>query len=465
MNEEEADRLGLALSNVILEGRFGADGFAIEHVHTGPTFLEGTTVAIEMDGESSDGITVIGLSDTLPTYDAASGRTAWYRSLALISAAGRDRYADFLTYRAEHTPDIAVVELIAQDEDQTTMRAVEWIAGEQRPQDLVINWPRRNPGTRFPAVSNARYLASFQYVTFYESVGKWGASLVDFRAETTAARAQVEAAVRDVSPSFDHAALHTFAKTYETSWKLNRAPVVLATRVSGRSEECCSGAGGTFVRHDLVQDLRGVERSEQTLIRGGHAYYSDEQCGDAYVMGLDAIPTTKSDTFSCDGLSVSELPTYSESGRIVVELEDTPAHREDVGRWHTVYEVAMPDLFADNAPRPWSVPLSLERALTAGTLSWIRISSVTPFQEGFEVMFETTLDLRRYDTSTIYSGKLVFNCGDPRLLVEGSEWLAPLAFSGYPQAVGVMPEGLFLIPGVLLPAVEHTRRAVQEFWR
>ena len=355
---------------------------------------------------------------------------------------------------------MASVEVVTRSESSGELRVHETLRGTL-PDIVEPYWFGTQYGP-FPEVGPTRYLASFEHIEMDPATGRARGTILDLRVDDEAARAEVTAALA-LPPVVDVAALDSFAETYADSWVFHRAPRVVATRVSGIAQECCTGAGGTFVVHDVTEDLRG-DAERDVLVRGGHAYYSEETCGDERILGAGPlVPSDAEDVADCDGQGA--VDTTAAATAIFVERAGSAAAREEVRGWLAaappLYRIGPPDAAvvpatAADAP-PWSTVVGFEEALTTGLVE-IRIVDARTTDAGHEVLFETKLRSDWPEREETFRAKIAFACGDPRLTEVGARWLVPITggdgFAISEVADAIDARALFIVPGVVLPVTE-----------
>jgi hypothetical protein len=466
-------RLGLALSPTVLQGRLEApagDGrqarLTVSRVERGHGFLLGTSALVEVDraflaatplpaevlvGLSEPGLPSRGLEDA-PTLGAA---------VVTLPAARRTEVTDQLGYPGLAPPFVAVVEVAARDEDRATLRVQEVLTGEV-PEVVHVNWGRAYAAP-WPEVGPARYLASFSYLSFNEPSGVYLGTLADWRAAAPEALAAARATLARPRAPVDGPALVALRQRLSAAWTFRRAPRVLQTRVTGLAGECCTGAGGTYVAHEIMQDLRG-DAEPGPFQTGGHAYYPEEGCGDRMLLATDGPlrAPVPGDAFTCTGDSGVE--GYLETTRERARLTDDDRALADVRGWLA----ATPPLYharaADAPPgdpipvgldAPWSRRRSPSEALSFGTLAHVEVVAAEPLGAGHRIVLATNLS--PYPTSSWPTLQLQLTpaCADPRLQEVGSSWLLP--FVADPSEPGSPAEAalagaVFFPRGVILEA-------------
>lgn len=479
-------RLGLELSGVRVEGRLGApittaDGlFApldLDKVWLGPTFLEGSRTLVELDPAESAGLElpgryILGFAPTAyPRRNPAGGLPSW-ESEVIIPSAERDSFSDLLRYEIRGEPLVAVVQVGTPDGEPARLLRVRTLAGEV-PDFVAVQWDRAVFDADFPEPGARNYLATFASIHSLGPTDLSPAALLDFRPYDAEARAMAERALA-APVERDVVGLREAAQAYRTGWRIHRAPVVVATRISGIAHECCTGAGGTFFAHDVVRDFRGTSGGLRLML-GGHDYFSDEQCGDGFVFALrgleEASPAEPGSSFAC-GASTTwpSLSSYLRVPEIQARLVDSEATRTNVERWLRSPEPRQLLRRAGDTRPPfglgahavWSQPMSLEQALVAAPLIWVNVVGASA-EDGARITVETSfspgpsahLPLQRFEIDA--------ECLDPRLLRAG-EWLVPLVVDEAADAKSSGDEdNAFLIPGVVLPNSRSVARIASSF--
>ena len=489
-NRFAINRLGLGVSLNVAEGtldqvrevgdqRFVS--FHVDRIWYGKSFLEGHDTWVEVDALELASLTLPGSyvisfrGNNFPLFDDTLQDSVWWHTMALLPSAEREGYGAFIGYQSRQTQLVAVVRISDQDADRTWFEVIEPLLGAPPPV-FGDNWSPSTYPVDFPPPSNTEYIASVNGLNEYG--GLWVGSVLDFREHTPANRALVEAELAAPLQFWDPDA-RVQSDDYRLGWLYKIAPHVLATEVSGIADECCTGAGGTFVAHDIGEALQGITARAFT-ITGGHAYYGPETCGDQYLLamhGLDLLEGFDPGDLACDGTGVIDANGPFTMPSRALQLDDTAENRGRVTDWlasdPAVFRLHPPDVpvppehVLQEAPiAVWSVPVEAELALLAGSyLSWITIDQVEhiPASDHFEVTFSTTFTEHRFDHQTVYRAKIAFQCGDPRLLEEGADWLAPTLFddSLYLSAEDPIPYNSgFIVPGLLLPNHSHIRQII-----
>lgn len=471
-NRRELLRLGTMLSDTVIEVRAEAPasdprGLAtavVTRVHRGHAFLQGQRVRVELDGATAARAAfprdlILGLDEPGLPVRSESGPPELSRVLVAVELGERALVEDLWGYRVGAEPFVAAVEFTGSNDSRVEARVIEPIAGEV-PERLVFNWGGPYEAD-WPGAGSGRYIISFSYRPTPLPDGTFLGSTVDARPFTAEARQDVQDALSNPWPGLDAEGLGQRLATYDMSWRFHRAPRVVATEVSGLADECCTGAGGTYVEHVVQQDLRG--NAELTrLVRGGHGYYSEEACGQRHLLGTDPLTAfPMPSAFAC-GAGSEGLPSGLESTWVHVQRADDAAARAEVQSWlqspspHYLLHGAEP-FGPPGAPStgPWSSPVSVTEALALAPLVGVRVVRATLREDGAtEVLLQTPFATEFYEHLEVREVRLVFTCGDPRLSVPGTEWLVPLF--GQPD-IGLRDGGasqgaLFLIPGVIFEA-------------
>lgn len=489
-NRHAINRLGFGVSLNIAEGTLDQVlelgdqryvSFHVDHIWYGKSFLEGHDTWVPFDELEIASLTLPGryvisfAGNNFPLFDDGLQDSVWHHKLALLRADERDGYGALIGYQSRQTPLVAVVRISAQDADRTWFELIEPLQGDLPPV-FGDNWSPDTYPVDFPPPSNVEYLASLSGVNEYG--GLYIGSVLDFREHTPANRALVLAELAAPLQFWDPEA-RVQTDGYRLGWSYKIAPHVLATEVSGIADECCTGAGGTFVAHDIDTVLQGITARAFT-VTGGHAYYGPEACGDPYLLavhGLDQLEGIDPTDLACDGTGVIDAYGPFNMPSRVLQLEDTAVNRGRVTDWlasdpalfrlHPPDEPVPPEHVLHEAPTAlWSVPLEAELAILAGSyLSWITIEQVEHIADSdhYEVTFATTFSEHRFDHQTVYRAKIAFQCGDPRLLEVGADWLAPILFDGELYLPGDDPIPYhrgFVVPGLLLPNQSHIRQII-----
>lgn len=486
-------RLGLELSSVRVEGRLGAPttteaGLAapleIEKVWLGPTFLEGSRTLVMLDPAETAGLELpgtfivgfgtqsAGVGGNVYPQRAAPGGMPWWESEVIIPSAERDRFSDLLRYEIAGEPLVAVVQVGTPDIEPARLLRVRTLVGDV-PDLITVPWDRSVFDANFPGPGPRNYLATFSALGAQGSNGLRSGTLLDFRPYDAEVRAMAERALAAPPPERDVAALIEAAEAYRTGWWVHRAPVVVATQISGIAHECCTGAGGTYFAHDVVRDFWGTSGVSRLML-GGHAYFSDEPCGERFIFAIrgleDASPAEPASSFACG--APSAWPFVSSSLRVpevLARFIDSDATRANVERWlrspeprqllRRAGDTRPP--FALGAHAIWSQPLSLEEALVAAPLTWLNVVGASA-EDGSRIIIETSFYSAREDRAP-QRFELDAECLDP-LLSRGGEWLVPLVVDDPTEAILSMnEENAFLIPGVVLPNARYVKRAAEKF--
>lgn len=465
-NLREIRRLGLLTSDAIVEGRMSemfeqragelAATLSIDRVVLGSSFMAGAEVTVHFENEDQGrfppGEYIFGFSgNEYPVRDDFGG-ASWWSTQVIVPVAERADVEDLVRYRA--APYIAMVSLESRDEDRAHFRVVEALRGEL-PERFSMNWSTRAFAVDFPQPNDAAWFISLSRLDLVPGDVYLGTGH-DFRPATDVNRALIETAIVTLEESIDTEALRAFGERYRTSWRLRRSPHVLTAHPTGFVEECCTGAGGTYVEYRIDDELQG-RALERRLVGGGHGSMSSESCGGpAHIFGvesMDGVVVPSRDQFSCGRDTFTDATSGSHFIR--VDLPNTPENLTDAVEWL----VSRPPYYlfgAEERQNPerggvWSAPLSVDRALAAGELTLFRVVSA----ESRQIVLETTFYAEMYEHLEKYQATLSLECGDPRLFALGRYYYGlvtwdDLNYRGRPGD-DVLGGGPFLVPGVLLP--------------
>lgn len=488
-------RLGLALSRAIIEGTLSdaitdenAQLFVRLHVDIvwfGPAFLEGFDMLVPVDEAELatfelPGRYVLGFGgNSFPLLHDTLKEPVWWHPMALFPAADREAYGPLVGYHSSPTPFIGVVRISSQDANRTHFELIEPIQGTL-PASFADNWTTSLFPVPFPAPSGDTYIAGMSDISYNATAGEYLGSIMDFRPATPENRALVDAELAAPVVYWDRNATQEEAIWYQRGWAYSLSPHVMRTRVSGSAEECCTNAGGTYIAQHIEEFLRGTS-SRAHVVTGGHGYDGPEACGDAFLLGVrgmeDAAELDLS-SFACDGSGVfSQFPLPDMPDYQVRSIEDTAENRKRVDRWLSAAPPAYRLFPESEAPSPqptsldaltapWSVPVSVEQAIVAGTYpSVFRIESVKPLEgeNAHEIVLSTTFSLYWYEHLPVHRVKIACGCADPRLLQTGAEWIGFVLFDASTYLYDGSPVDYtraFLIPGVLLPSQDHIERVL-----
>lgn len=488
-------RFALHRGVAVLEGTFGAvteaqvgavAPFTVTKVHRGWRFLEGVTAAVEVpDGfepASAPGSAwVVAMSQSRPIPWDHADLPWWGTVLTLVPAIEAGAFADVTGYHADDAPLVAVVRVAAQDPYRTTFEVVDALKGTFPP-TFADNW-LAEWGLPYPAPdAQALYVASVYGLTHYPAEDLWLGSVLDFRRADAGVIAEVKAAIARPALPFDRDALRATRDEILTGFRFYRSATVVASQVTGFAGECCTNAGGTFVEHAVLETLKGD--AGDRFVLGGHGYYGDETCGDAFLVGLDAWvdPAAIGDGFDCLDYPAGSSwdaygPDISSSQRVRLPL--TPTNEQKVATWlaaspplYQLHEPPAPStveggaevppeaIAQDSSNAPWSAPHDALEAFTiANVLILFTIDQVTHDAESgvTRVTASSTFSLYEYEHLARHAFQLAFRCGDPRLTQVGSRWVGGLVMLdpyGYDPTGEPNLASAFLIPGALLPEGE-----------
>jgi len=396
--------------------------------------------------------------------------------MALVPEAEAAAYSQSTGYRVEPTTMVAVVRIAEQDEYRTTFEVVDALRGTF-PATFMDNWYAswNLPYPGVPEGEEETWLASVFGLTEYPD-GVILGSIYDFRPATPENVSAISAALAAPHSAYDKDQLRAMRENLHAGLRFHYSPWVVSSLVSGLAMECCTGAGGTFVEHEIAQFLRG-ESAQSGFVTGGHGYYGGEDCGDPFLHGLNGLvdPYEFMETpFDC--LEYPAMDSWDANGPhissgVAVRLPTTPANRVMVDGWleasPPLYQLFQPDeevpeeaLVQDSVNAPWSQPMDAAEAFLAAThIMLFQIEEVTLDDEleAHRVIFSTTFSTHEFDHLERHFIKLSFRCGDPRLLQPGSRWIGGFVLlDSWSFSPGEVPDltRSVLIPGALVPEAE-----------
>lgn len=478
-NIRSVNRFGLEQSVAIVEGTLGISRligtqiyapFTMTKVHLGWHFLAGMIVMVPIDAHVRDSAHyaepwIIGVTQGHPVDWDQAEYPYWGVPLVIISALESADYADQLRYQTWGTPHVAVVKIVEQTDERTTFDVIATLKGTF-PKQFSANWYQRW-GISYPGPSEETYILSARALTDYEQGKVTIASITDFRPHTEASLATARSVLFG-SPLYDAAAIAPFKVSYLDSVRIHQAPLVVTSVISGWSDECCTGAGGTLFSNQIHRWLRGSHKSA-VFLYGGHGYYGEETCGDRFIYGLRDLVATESGKvdFSCltypNGSSYGPDYANAMTSPVVIRL---PFSDETLARVETWVAASPPvyRLFAAGvdpaslqqnfANAPWSKPLDAATAyLTATDLVLFTVTDVTLHSDHTVVSISTTFSPYEFAHQTQHSLKLAFRCGNTNLTEVGKRWIGAFAFPdrGNSPSQTQPFERAFLIPGSLVP--------------
>jgi hypothetical protein len=487
-NRESLYRFGVYQGTAVVEGTihelvtgendtFGR--FTVEKVHFGWGFVEQTEVLLLIPKAMVGSVQtpsrwIASLSQNRPSDWGEFPLPVWSNPLVLVPDAHRAAVEPMLGWKHHLTSHVAVARIVAQDEYRTTFEVVDALKGTfpaRFSDNWYHSWGFDYPGPSVPDGPDTQYIVSLMGLTHYPSDDLYLGTILDIREATTDSLQEAKHSLASPKDPYPRDKLKKLRDEYRTSFLFHASPVVVASTVTGFAEECCTGAGGTFVSHGITETIKGAPATDR-FITGGHAYYGQETCGDFFVFGLahvldeDALPE---EPFDClrnpDGHWVDALgPTISSP--VIVSLGGPPQLAAEAKKWAMsaapVYRFfAMDDpgvetVGAIKQPGPWSMPLdAVEGTARATDLALFTVVSTTQTDDGLTVVnLTTTFSVYEYDHIPVHNVRLVFRCGDLRLSNPGFRFVAPIVMLGaLPDMPGDPPDysRVFLVPGVLWP--------------
>ena len=491
-NLDSLTRFALYDATAIVQGTFGETLEAnndlyglltITQIHYGWGFLTGTQVWVRLHPDLEAALPdaqewVVPLTSHHPSQWEAHEIPVWSNAMTMFPASESSSYGEYIGYLPHRTANIAVVRIIDQDEYRTTFEVLDALKGSF-PDTFSDNWyfswnlPFPDPGDS----DDQLYIVSTHGLTEYPDDVVLG-TVYDMRVWTPENLANVKNAISNPVTLFEKAQLQEGRKRLHTSLAFHYSPTVLKTLVTGIAGECCTGAGGTFIQHDVADVLKGAT-DVPWFITGGHAYYGPEQCGDGYLIGtgtlLDpseivTVPFDCQDYPNDDWWDAWGPPI---SSPLSVQLEATPENSADLQNWLAspppVYQLhplsAEPEeasLLQEAETALWSNPMDAVTGFMFAThiaLFTVEQAVHNPVLDAWEVTISTTFSIHEYDHLEVHQAKLVFRCGDPRLLQEGARLIAPFILSGqWSFASEKEPDysRMLILPGVLIPESQMT---------
>ena len=417
---------------------------------------------------------MVAFSQHHPSTWEQDERPAWGNVLALVPETEIDAFNEVIGYRTEAASMVAVVRIVDQDEYRTTFEVVDALAGTF-PATFQDNW-YASWALPYPGVSEEElWIVSVFGLTEYPDDVILG-TVHDLRSATPAQLSAVKAVLAAPSPLYDREQLRTTRDELLAGIRFHHSPWVVSSVVSGLAMECCTGAGGTFIQHDISETLGGADTPPR-FVTGGHGYYGEEDCGDPFLHGLsDLVDPSEHMEAPFDCLEYPAMDSWDAYGPpigsvVTARLQTTAASRAKVEGWLAastpLYHLCPPkaevpgqSLEQNPQNAPWSLPKDAAEAfMTATHIVLLEIDEVTYNDElaSYEVIFSTTFSTHEYDHLQRYAVKLAFRCGDPRLLEPASRWIGGLVLVDpwyFGSEEGPDLSRSFLIPGALVPESE-----------
>lgn len=447
----------------------------VDAIPFGWSFLVGQQVWVPIPEDYPEPLVsttwTVALSNSRPTLWEAEGILEWGNLLALIPDDEMETIP--MSVQAARCVGLmaAEVRIVQQDEYRTTFEVVDALKGSF-PATFADNWYAQW-NLPYPAPSDQKWLVTLSPLTPYEESGGtlYIGTIYDAQPSTPQAKEQLLQLLALSPPQEEVVAWQAERQRYQESFQYHSAPWVVSSVVTGRADECCTGAGGTYFAHEVLQYLKG-QLSSDLFVTGGHAYYGEEQCGDGFLVALGGYldPTALMvPPFDCKEYPDSSVWEAWEPIESQVALQKPVSQQllADVASWVAasppVYQLlpasqsAAPEVAAqDPNNAPWSMPMDAIQALRFGSeVAIVTIKEVVSDEAAgtHVVTIETTFSLYEYDHIPRYQLKMAFSCGDPRLLEVGARWVAGL----YRPNRSAPPDdpsnssSLFMIPGSLLP--------------
>ncbi len=452
----------------------------VEAVHRGAAFLQGLDVLVEVAPTQAAQLPegsrwLVGLSGRYPSVWEQAPRPVWGNGLAFVPAADAPDYADDIGFDADRLSHVAIVRIVAQDEYRTTFEVLDALKGTW-PATFSDNWygewalPYPAPA----ADESETYVAGVDGLTAYPDDDLVIGTVLDFRPATPDTLADVLAALASpADEAAQKARLVAQRDDLRDGLRFHDVPVVVASLVTGFAEECCTGAGGTYVSHAVEQVLSGMPPAAR-FVTGGHAYYGGEGCGDAFLYALDALVDPSPalpDDFDC--LEYPQGDVWYADGPdilspVAARRPGLPAEWTKVMAWVAASDplyrlwpagaAPVPEALLQNPQNaPWSEPRDAAEAFALAThiaLVTVESAAFDPVNQAHVVQLSTTFSIHEYEHLPRHTVQLAFRCGDPRLTVVGARYVAPLVLLepySWDPAAPLDLGSAFLIPGALLP--------------
>lgn len=483
-NLASLQRFALSQAVSVVTGSFGVPQtlqdesyvpLTVGTVHYGWSFLTGLEVMVRVHPDLVERLPespqwVVAFSQHHPNTWEHDERHVWGNAVVVVPQQEAAAFPEAMGYRTEPTSKVAVVRITGQDEYRTTFEVIDALQGTF-PTTFCDNW-YASWELPYPEVSGDDWIASVFGLTEYPDGVVLG-SVYDFRPASPEQLSLVKDALADSTPLYDKEQLRAERDGLLAGIRFHHSPWIFSSVVSGLAGECCTGAGGTFVQHDVSEVLRG-EAPPTRFVTGGHGYYGEEDCGDPFLHGLSAI-VDPSDLMKSpfDCLEYPDMDSWDANAPqitsgVTVRTPNTAQNRAQVEGWLAasapLYQLYPPDaevpdeaLKQDFQNAPWSHPIEAVKAFVMAThIVLLQVDEVAyNVQQGaHEVIFSTTFSTHEYDHLVRYSIKLAFRCGDPRLLEVGSRWIGGLVLVDpwmfNPDEQPILDRS-FLIPGTLVP--------------
>lgn len=455
-------RLGIQLSGTVVEGEVSEPltnagrtvaRLRIDRVWRGHQFLAGQEVSVALSGESErrggfPQAMIFGLTGRGLPVIQDSGPPRLETRLVGMPAADSDTVQDLLHYDKPPAPVVVSVRVIESWDRRVYVEVLERLEGEA-PDIIIVDWGAPYLA-EFPEPGPEAFLATFAGPLALDSRQRGLGVTLDFQPDTPEARE----AVLFTRPGLDTSGLAARAQAYRASWAFRRAPRVVASVVTG----VAPAAEGVYVEHEVQADLRGEAGARFVQRAAGPG----GGCGMARLVATDALVAESAPSaFSCrddadalqDGLPVSVVRA---------ELSDDPTARRAVEGWlsapgphYRLWRLA--DAPALGAPEqgPWSEALPVPAALAAADLRRARVVSVSEQASGTEIALEMAGGPAWTGPTEIH--RLAFACGDPRLLLPGTEWIVPWLGSGGDDLGFLLPGAIFIADGPAVGIAEALR--------
>jgi hypothetical protein len=497
-NINAVNRLGLGLSDSVVQGILSESiiqsgdifvRFTIEKVWHGSSFLKDFSFWVPFDELELEDLTlpanvVIGFrGNTYPYEHDGLEDPVWWQKTAIVDVEKIDENS--LGPMSFKTPFIVVAKLIEQNEDFSRFEVSETLKGEDVPETFIVTWSFSVWSVPFPEPGDTDYLISLTHLSQLSDSEDFHGTISDFRVHNETNREIIVSELESPRTYWDKSAVDSFKESYLLGWSCFLAPYIYTAEVNGIADECCTGAGGTFIRHSITEFIKGEGDSPQ-IVTGGHAYYGDESCGDQMIMvshTLGDMSGFESDDFSCessgmvyadaivDGFHPERLKSFDFSTENISNVEKWISSHGPILRLFGEEDLISDNhLFLENTNSIWSTSQAAEYAILMAThIALIKIEEVVEHQDPqwYEVTISTTFNETAYDHEPLFRVKMGFKCGDKRFLEVGSEWLSFMIFdTGFSpfSDESIDYSNAFIIPGLLLPNRTYIKQIIHNLF-
>ncbi|MDA3863966.1 MAG: hypothetical protein PF689_08900 [Deltaproteobacteria bacterium] len=476
-NYLEINKIGIGISHTITEGILSDSTeingqlyrfYEVVKVYNGLTFIEGLKCWIPFDTNESysqsEGSFVIGFyGNKLPTISDDLDELVWHGKGIIIPSEDKDE--SLLGIKLNEKSLIAIVTISDQNESFTTFNLIESVQGNF-PDSFSTTWSHSVFPVNYPVPSSKEYIVTFEYLNDTEP---YNGSVSDFRENNVENYNMVISSLNNPIVYWNTDEIASFSEYYKTGWSFNYAKYSYYTTVTGRADECCTGAGGTFISHSVDTFLNGSSNADK-IVLGGHGYYGTESCSDQYIIASSSMGNSDQfEEFLCSNspLVYDNNVEYPFSPENLTKIEDNIENRELVDIWinseppvlrlHSIEE----SINYANLPGNgiFSEAVSIAKAVNIASPSLFTVEDVITHKNPawYEVTLSTTFSLYQFEHLKLHNIKIAFKCGDSRLLQKGKELVGFFVFDN-PNLLNeniVDYSSGFIIPGAFLPNEEY----------